>query len=449
MKSEDVVKLHESCGVYTNPKLARRVLDVCGWTSKAILGTSRLLEPAAGDGVFLAEAADRLLCSFAKSQGQFSLQALEDRILSFELVATEVRKARQRVDAVLKKHGLPKALRTKLASKWIRQGDFLLKDHASKFTHVVGNPPYVRWSRVPPSLRARYERNLPKSICKGDLVLPFLQKSLQAMSREGRLAFVCSDRWRYMRYGDAFKRSIEGRYRISHRRIRHRPPFARRVDAYVDLLQIEFQRLPCTTVIQGNRPSSARKKSLAEFGCQVRVGPALGYEKAFVGLPKELKVESHLLAPFVRASDLSEGRIRSSDLCVVAMHTAEGHLRVLEDYPLLQKWMKKHQTQLAARSCVKHGAPWHRPIDRVRAEDWRSMKILLPEIAKVPRVALDNAGRVPSHGIYAILGPADAVAEVYSKLKHGGLARALDGIAPTVKGNYVRCYKRFLEMIRI
>ena len=32
---------------------------------------------------------------------------------------------------------------------------------------------------------------------------------------------------------------------------------------------------------------------------------------------------------------------------------------------------------------------------------------------------------------------------------NGRLARALDGIAPKVKGGYVRCYRRFLSMIRV
>jgi adenine-specific DNA-methyltransferase len=34
-------------------------------------------------------------------------------------------------------------------------------------------------------------------------------------------------------------------------------------------------------------------------------------------------------------------------------------------------------------------------------------------------------------------------------LSNGKLAKALDGIAPKVKGGYVRCYKRFLLKMRL
>ena len=76
-------------------------------------------------------------------------------------------------------------------------------------------------------------------------------------------------------------------------------------------------------------------------------------------------------------------------------------------------------------------------------------KLLVPELAKVPRVAIDRSGAVPSHGVYAIFAPSGRIDDIYDSLRDGGLARALDGIAPRIKGNYMRCYKRFLSRIRI
>ena len=75
--------------------------------------------------------------------------------------------------------------------------------------------------------------------------------------------------------------------------------------------------------------------------------------------------------------------------------------------------------------------------------------MLIPELAKIPRLAIDRSGAIPSHGVYAILAPGDEVEALYEKLRDGKLAEALDGIAPRVKGGYVRCYKRFLERVTI
>ena len=402
--AKDVAKLHDSCGVYTSPRLVKSVLDACGWKAEAKLENSRLLEPCAGDGAFLAEAVDRLLRSTRRFKCETTFSSLRDRILSFELSAPEAGKARARVDKVLRTHDVPSKTRTKLLKSWIRTGDFLLRDdHRASFTHVVGNPPYVRWSRVPGTLRRRYERNLPPLVCKGDLLLPFLHKSVEALTPKGQLAFVCSDRWRYMAYGAEFKRSIDGRVRVRHRRIRHKPPFARAVEAYVDLLmmdlhQVESVNTPATKRIRNRR----QRQTLSELGCTVRVGPALGYEKAFVLPAGSLEVEPELLAPYVRASEVREGEVLPGGDLVITMHDMKGLLRRLEDYPRLATWLKGHRPLLEERACVKGGGAWYRSIDRVRVEDWKRPKILVPEIAKVPRVAIDWDGLIPSHGVYAI-----------------------------------------------
>ena len=118
-------------------------------------------------------------------------------------------------------------------------------------------------------------------------------------------------------------------------------------------------------------------------------------------------------------------------------------------FPGLARRLEAFAPALKRRSIVRNGAPWYRTIDRVRALDWSRPKLLVPELAKVPRVAVDRAGSVPSHGVYAIFARDDQVEDIYEKLRDGRLARALDGIAPKVKGGYVRCYRRFLSMIRV
>ena len=64
-------------------------------------------------------------------------------------------------------------------------------------------------------------------------------------------------------------------------------------------------------------------------------------------------------------------------------------------------------------------------------------------------MAIDRTGAIPSHGVYAIFAPEDDIEALYEKLRDGKLAKALDGIAPKVKGGYVRCYKRFLDRVTV
>src|SRR5439155_24256409 len=62
--SAEVKTLHRRCGVYTKAEVVCRILDAIGWRREIDLSQSCLLEPAAGDGAFVVEAARRLVASF-------------------------------------------------------------------------------------------------------------------------------------------------------------------------------------------------------------------------------------------------------------------------------------------------------------------------------------------------------------------------------------------------
>jgi hypothetical protein len=129
------------------------------------------------------------------------------------------------------------------------------------------------------------------------------------------------------------------------------------------------------------------------------------------------------------------------------MYGSDGKLIDPKRFPLLEVRLKRFREKLQERSIVINGAPWFRPIDRVTAADWTRPKLLVPELAKVPRVAIDRTRAVPSHGVYAIFAPNDDPEMLYERLRDGELAKAIEKIAPKVKGGYVRCYRRFLEKV--
>ena len=170
---------------------------------------------------------------------------------------------------------------------------------------------------------------------------------------------------------------------------------------------------------------------------------------AFVLEPDEHDVEPDRLHPWVDCSEIKEGVIRWRGRRVVVMYDEDGSLADLEAHPLLESRLRRFEKLLRQRSIVRNGAPWYRTIDRVRAVDWARPKLLVPEIAKHPRLAVDRLGTVPSHGVYAIFAENDDVDALYEKLRDGRLAEALEGIAPKVRGGYIRCYKRFLLKMRL
>ena len=446
--SAEIAALHRCCGVYTKPSVVAAILDKVGWRSENDLSTARLLEPAAGDGAFLVEAARRLIASFIRHDVELRTRTLAQRIVGFDLHPLEVQKARQRLLGLLQEQGLHHRTANACARSWILNEDFLLTElPVASFTHTVGNPPYLRWSKIPNGLRTSYERCTFVEVVGGDLCLPFMDRALTALRSGGKCGLLCSDRWKFMAFAEDFRNKwlpyldIESECTIT-----ATGAFVKDVNSYPMIL-IASKRF---VKKRPRRSTIARKgRSLEELGCVVRVGPALGHTPAFVLRPDEKDVEHELLQPWVSASEILEETVAWGGRRVIAMNQSDGKLINLDHFPMLESRLARFRERLKARSIVTNGAPWFSPIDRVIPENWKRPKLLIPELAKVPRAAIDRTGAIPSHGVYALFADDDDVDGLHRRLRDGRLAAALAKVAPTINGGYYRCYRRFLSMIRV
>src|SRR5207248_6497295 len=148
----EIDALHRRCGVYTKPNIVRRILDAVGWKADADLSAACLLEPACGDGAFVIEAALRLVASLRQHCIPLIVRNLRGRITAYELHAGAAQQARARIVETLHRAGVDGRTSVACARAWVIKGDFLLSDLSlAGFSHIVGNPPYVRWSRIPPA----------------------------------------------------------------------------------------------------------------------------------------------------------------------------------------------------------------------------------------------------------------------------------------------------------
>ncbi|MDE0625887.1 MAG: hypothetical protein OXH99_05770 [Bryobacterales bacterium] len=439
--------LHSLCGVYTRPTLVQRLLDRVDWTPTADLSGARLLEPGAGDGAFLAEAVRRLVRSFIRRDLRLNMDSLRDRVLAYELVPREASKARARVVSEMTTLGVQLATARACADAWVKTEDFLLAALPDTgFTHIVGNPPYIRWSKLPDTISAAYTRRLPKTVARGDLYLPFLHRSFEHLAPDGRCAFVCSDRWRYTVYAEGFRKRWCMSLRINTESAGDpKDAFDRDVYVHPEILTATPYAATKPTVPKHR----SRGRTLADLGCTIRVGPALGVTPAFVLNPDEEDVEDDLLHPWVDTREVLEGRVDWSGRRVISPFDDSGTLIDLNAYPRLASRLRRFEERLRARYIVRNGAPWHRTIDKLVPAVWSAPKLLIPEVAKSPRVAIDLTGAIPSHGIYAIFANNADIEEIYGHLRDGRLARAIAPIAPKVKGRYTRCYRRFLAMMEL
>lgn len=449
---EAVDELHARCAVYTAPATASRLLDDAGWTACADLASSTLLEPCVGEGAIVVEAAKRLLESLATRRVRITARALAGRLVGFELHAATAHVARAALVDILVDWGVGHKTAVEVAGTWITTADFLL-EKPRRATHVVANPPYIRWSKLPSALAEIYRKRLPPLATRGDLAVAFLDRMLEWLPSEGKLVALVSDRWMYAQYGDEFVRDcIERGWATEVLEERPVKPFVRSVGAYSAIVRMSSPR---ASGASGRTPRAAaralhsrlthRHGILADTDCRIRVGPALGCGDAFVVSAGEVgRVESTLLRPLITRTGLVDGAAIPGSTLVAAPWDAQGRLFALEEVPLFAAWIGERRDRLAHRSCIKAGRHWWRTIDAIGTNWANAPKLLVPELCREAKAYLDVTDALPAHSIYAIW-PGDWPIETLQKVLNAGLLQlTAEAEAPALQQGWFRLYRRFL-----
>jgi adenine-specific DNA-methyltransferase len=400
---------------------------------------------------------------------------------------------------VLVAQGLEDHIASRLAAGWIRQEDFIRAPIDGSFTHVAGNPPYIRWSKIPAWLRTTYERELPNGIARGDLCVPFLYQCVKLLEPSARMGFVCSDRWLRSEYGGVLRRVLHELVCLDiHLELHSFAAFDTAVDAYAAISVLERlgnsrrKRLtrfaePCTSselascaraLASGSKHNLVRRIGnplegrapivvadgelerairriptdmplIEAAGCRIRVGAALGHAPAFVCPESDCQIEPDLLVRYASSSDIQDDGTVRSDRFVVNPFQTDGSLIDLKHYPKFRRRLMKFKSVLSKRYCVKRPTEWFRTIDIIDPTLAASSKILIAGIAKRPRLAVDPGCVQPGNSVYAILSDEWPIAALYRLLQSGILGMFVAGYSPRMSGGFLRFHKAVLRNIRI
>lgn len=453
--AKSVQALHDRCAIYTAAATAAKLLDLAGWTADADLTNARLLEPCAGEGAILIEAIDRLLEGLRRRSIPLSRETLTDRITSFEIHPTTANIARGSVVRRLKAAGLSPALARWLAQTWLVQDDFLMTPPVSA-THVVANPPYVRWSKLPGLLAATYRAALRPEATRGDLSVAFIDRMLDWADADGQVVALVSDRWMFAQYAAAFVAQIAERG-WGLRVLDERPPnaFVREVGAYSAIVKFRRGGTDPTdgAAVYATRQAERRMHNallakygtIVEAGCTVRVGPALGCGDTYiVDEAAGLGIEAELLRPYIGRQNLLDGRAVASGSVVAVPYDRHGKPIQLADWPGFAAWISQHKAKLSKRSCVRPGGTWWRTIDAIGSQWAQSPKLLIPELCNRPRATLDCTASIPAHSLYAVWSTEWPIVALQRVLNGGLLRITAEAQAPMLKHGWFRFYRRFL-----
>ena len=491
----------ERGAVFTRSEVVDFILDLVGYTPDRPLFELRLLEPSFGLGDFLFPSVDRLLDSVSSRGLEPTVELLKGAMLAVELHKPSFIGTRQRLALHLIEKGVAPEVAEILAEDWLVQGDFLLTDLRGAFTHIIGNPPYLRQESIPGVLLETYRQRFATLFDRADLYIPFFEHCLTHLAPGGVLGFICTDRWMRNKYGGPLRQLVADSFHLramvdmvgtpafheevttypaitviarepgTVTRVARRPtvePTALRLlatDLQAETLPVGSEIEEFEGVVKDSEPwllASSTELSLVrrlerEFptiqdaGCKISIGVASGADKIYVAPDEALPVERERKLPLVMTKDINpQGELNWQEKWILNPYEPDGSLCDIEKYPAFKAYVEKHREKIAARNTAKNNPKnWYKTIDPIHPQLTKRPKLLIPDMKMDAVIAYDEGRYYPHHNLYYIVSDAWDLLALRAVLMSGIARIFVSAYSTKMRGGTLRFQAQFLRRIRI
>lgn len=433
--------------VFTKPEIVRFMLMTSGITESILDARTRILEPSCGEGVFTVAIAEELCRQIIINNIKPIASSFFSLVSAFDISLKSINKAKKNTAKVLEKTFNAEETK-KLVDSWFIHKDFLLFPHQRLYSHIIGNPPYVRIENIPKALLEAYRSEFSTMRQRADLYIAFFEKSLSLLIETGVLSFICTDRWTKNSYGMPLRKLISESYQLDlFIDLYGQDAFQSQVLTYPAITQISKQKHVKTIIalhpliddelsfvikkaIKSNVASpmiSIRKDVVSggspwlfgtedelnlilrlendyplieSVGCKVYIGAATGNNKVYI--VEDIDIEPCRKIPLIRASDIKEKAFIESGLYIINTYDENGVID-LKQYPLLESYLNQNKDSLSLRHVAKSSPKhWYKTIDRVYPQRAKSEKLLIPDIKSDFLIFYESGKYHPNNSMYYI-----------------------------------------------
>lgn len=426
--------LHKATALYTVEPVCDDLLARIGWPH----ADGNLLDPSAGDGMFLVRAIDKLDLPVD------DLGAL-DRVCGWEIHPDAVESGRARITQHLIARGWTIGFAHRGARQVLTRGDFLIEGpRRAQFRFVAGNPPYIRYGRLPEAFKQLYAASLCDA-SRGDLLHAFLVRCSEVMTDDGVIGFVTSDRWLLNSTAAALRVELGSRVGIDHlSRLDAQTSFYRPKDRRkgspprIHPIEIVLRPAAESRILLGEAPVSpdGDQVPLPEGPCladiaTIRLAPWLGPANIFVVDAEHAKnLPRDHLVPAIDTDDVDPRTDELARPKRYAIRTSRG----ITPPAVILEHLSREMCRMPKRGIRK--TPWLPP--EKLFEDLSKPALVIPRIGKRIRTIHLPAGILPiNHNLYVVQAhPEIGLAKIEAILKSASTHNWLAKNAPRLENGY-------------
>jgi len=314
------------------------------------------------------------------------------------------------------------------------QRDFLLQD-LQPFDYIIANPPYVAIEKLSLAERTKYRERFATATGRLDLYLLFWERSLQLLTKGGRLVFITPEKYTYVESARPLRKVLDG-FHVEEVMYAAEDTFPglTTYPAITTVVNIESQDLTSITFRDGRRrkvrlqsggdswqasihgaPDLQGRRTLKDIALRVSCGVATGADKVFLfdaaSLPDDLGEFSH---PTIAGRELrAQLPFPSPRKVLVTPYDRQGRLLPIGTLASLAKYLHRPEVKkrLEARTCVEH-KPWYAFHETPPMPEILRPKIVCKDITGDPYFWTDKDGdRIPMHSTYYIVPRAPEMLE--------------------------------------
>lgn len=489
--------------VFTKRWVVEIILDLVGYTADKPLSTLTLVEPAIGSGSFLRPIIERLLDSLHGSV--VPATDLMPAIKAFDIQPAHVETCRRIAVELLTAAGYSNDDADAVSEAWVRCADFLLDEEPVAADFVVGNPPYIRSDDIAAELQVLYRSRWSTMRGRCDIYIGFFERGLRLLKPNGKLGFICADRWMRNAYGKSLRHLVYTSYAVETVVKMHDvDAFESTVSAYPAITVVANKAQEQAVVVEADeRFGPCEVSSFLDFchsqedrhlgkgwegaklpswfetddfwptgdpntialleymqehfstlgadeSTTIGIGIATGADKAFlVDTSTARAIESSRLLPIVMADDIRSGTLKKAKKFLVNPWDEHGALVPIDEYPLMKAHLLssgKVQSRFVAK---KYPKQWYRTIDKVKPGLAARPKLLLQDMKARITPVLEPGGLYPHHNLYYITSTTWDL-EVLAGLLLSELVEIfIRSYAVTMRGGTLRFQAQYLRKIAV
>ena len=196
--------------VYTPEWIVSLILDNALPADPGQLAAAAVCDPACGDGAFLVPTAERLLEALERNDALAALRRIEGYDIDGEAVA----RCRARLDATLESRypGERVAWNVERRDAFDRAA---FHSERGRFTHVIGNPPYIRVQHLEAARRRRLAGQWETLRGATDSYLIFYELGLDLLAEGGTLAYITPSSWLRSDSGSRLRKRLAASHEVA------------------------------------------------------------------------------------------------------------------------------------------------------------------------------------------------------------------------------------------